>query len=48
MDWGYIFKHWINTLVLAPILAQIAKETEIILPDKTIGLFEVDCASNYI
>ena len=41
MDWGYILKHWISTLVLAPILAQIAEETEIILPDKPIGLFEI-------
>ncbi|MBL1411539.1 hypothetical protein [Sphingobacterium faecale] len=41
MDWGYISKHWIGTLVLAPILSQIIKDTGIIHRDKTIGLFEM-------
>ncbi|TDQ79055.1 hypothetical protein [Sphingobacterium yanglingense] len=41
MDWGYIFKHWIGTLLLAPIFAQIIKDTGIIHRDKTIGLFEM-------
>lgn len=41
MDWGYIFKHWIGTLVLAPILSQIGKDMGLGNPHEVGTLFEI-------
>ena len=40
-NWNYLFKHWLFTLLLGPIISQILMYITILNPNKIVGLLEV-------
>lgn len=37
-DWSYLFKHWIFTLLLGPVISQIIAFIPIFYPSQAVGL----------
>lgn len=40
IDWSYLFKHWIFTLLLGPVISQIIAFISLFYPNQAIGLLE--------
>lgn len=40
-DWIFLFKHWVFTLLLGPIISQLLMYITILNPNKIVGLVEV-------
>ncbi|WP_431243127.1 hypothetical protein ACQ9BO_26675 [Flavobacterium sp. P21] len=41
INWGYFFKHWIFTLIIGPIIAQIISLLALLLNYQSVGLLEM-------
>jgi len=41
IDWSYLFKHWIFSLLLGPVISQIIAFIPVFYPSQAIGLLEI-------